>query len=241
MVLVPSAAVRLVAEPKPGGVRWLARLDARTGAAYAASVAPFVPAIERALPSAVVANRVVFARIDPPAIRLESWRAARSRFRRLVRAGASGAGAALMTDVRECYASIGAPLVAQALEGLGVGRAELASVLALLRGLEAHGVRGLPIGPDASAVLANAVLLRIDRRLAETGFAHVRWVDDLIVFADDVGAAEDALGIVRSTLAEMDLAPAEHKTRVVVDPALIRGGGPMPGSGPRPRTARARG
>jgi hypothetical protein len=241
VVLEPSASVRLVAEPKPGGVRWLARLDARTGAAYAASVAPLVPAIERELPPAVVANRVVFARIDPPAIRLESWRAARSRFQRLVRAGASGAGAALMTDVRECYASIGAPLVAQALASLGARGAELGPVLALLRRLEAHGVRGLPIGPEASAVLANAVLLRIDRRLAEAGFAHVRWVDDLIVFADHVGAAGDALGIVRTTLSEMGLAPAEHKTRVVVDPALIRGGGPMPGSGPRPRTARARG
>lgn len=240
-MLEPSAPVRLVAEPKPGGVRWLARLDARTGAAYAASVAPLVPAIERELPPAVVANRVVLASTDPPAIRLESWRVARSRFRRLVRAGASGAGAALMTDVRECYASIGAPLVAQALGGLGVRRAELGSVLALLRTLETHGVRGLPIGPEASAVLANAVLLRIDRRLAEAGLAHVRWVDDLIVFADDAGAAQDALAIVRTSLAEMDLAPAEHKTRVVVDPAAIRGGGPAPGSGPRPRRARVRG
>jgi hypothetical protein len=240
-VLEPTAPVRLVAVPKPGGVRLIAKLDARTGAAYAASVARLVPAIERELPAAVVANRVALARIDPPAILLESWRAARARFRRLVRAGASGAGAALMTDVRECYASIGARLVAQALEALGADREELGDVLALLRTLEAHGVRGLPIGPEASAVLANAVLLRIDRCLADASFPHVRWVDDLIVFANDVEGAEDALRLVRATLAEMDLAPAEHKTRVVVDPAAIRAGGPIPWSGARPRTARGRG
>ncbi len=237
----PIVPVRLVAEPKPGGIRWLARLDTTTAAAYAASVARLVPTIEDALPPTVVANRVIRSCTDPPVLRLESWQAARARFRRLVRSGASGAGAALMADVRDCYGSITGPVVGAALGSLGARPEEVDGVLEVLHPLAAHGVRGLPIGPEASAVLANAVLLRVDRRLAEAGRTHVRWVDDLIVFAEDVGDARAALEVVRQALGEIELALAERKTRVVVDPAVIRGGGPTPPSGARPWSGRGSG
>ncbi len=222
-----SAWVRLRAEPKPGGVRWLARLDPATAAAYAASVAPVVPAIERHLTPNVVANRVREVNADPPAIRLEDWRTARARFRRLVEQAAPGAGAALVADVRDCYGSIGAPALVVALQRAGVHPRDVGPSLRILEDLAALGVRGLPIGPEPSAVLANAVLATADRALQTAGFAHVRWVDDVVVFARDGAGARDALGVLETALGGVGLRLAEEKTRVILDPDAIRGSEPV--------------
>ena len=233
----PAAPVRLVPEPKTGGVRWLARLDPAAAAAYALSVFPFVPPIEHALPPSVAANRVTELRTNPPAICLEGWRGARTRFRRLVRDLASSAGAALMADVRDCYGSIRHPVVAAALRDLGGCDEDVERVLTVLRWMTEHGVRGLPVGPEASAVLANGVLLAVDRRLADAGWAHVRWVDDIIVFMHEATEARAALEVVRDTLGELGLALALEKTRVLLDPTVIRGGGQAMPSGPQPRVS----
>ena len=232
-----TAPVRLVPEPKPGGVRWLARLDPDAAAAYALSVIPFVPPIEHALSPSVAANRVIELRTNPPAIRLEGWRAARTRFRRLVRDLASSAGAALMADVRDCYGSIRPSVVATTLRDLGGRDEDVERVLTVLRWLAERDVRGLPIGPEASAVLANCVLLAVDRRLAEAGWAHVRWVDDIIVFTHDAAEARAVLEVLREALGGIGLGLAPEKTKVLVDPAVIRRCGPVQPSGLRPRTS----
>lgn len=39
-------------------------------------------------------------------------------------------------------------------------------------------VSGLPIGPEASAILGNAFLIPIDHMLMSVGIQHVRWMDD---------------------------------------------------------------
>jgi hypothetical protein len=229
-----SASVRLVAEPKPGGVRWLARLDLPVAAAYATALAPFVPAIERALPPSVVANRVEAVLTDPPAIRLEPWKPARARFRRLVREAARGAGAALMADVRDCYGSITVAAVVEALRWIGASELDPAPIAGVLERLSRLGVRGLPIGPEPSAVLANAVLLGADRALAAAGLVHVRWVDDVVVFVRDRAEADRALQVLGREAARLGLALAPEKTRVLLDPAVIRDAGPTRLSGPRP-------
>lgn len=236
--MAADASVRLVAEPKPGGVRWLARLDPPTAAAYATALAPFVPAIERALPPSVVANRVEAVQTDPPAIRLEPWKPARARFRRLVREAARGAGAALMADVRNCYGSITATAVVEALRRIGTSGIDPAPIVGILERLSSLGVRGLPIGPEPSAVLANAVLLGADRALAAAGLAHVRWVDDVVLFVRDRAEADRALQVLARELAGVGLDLAPEKTKVLVDPSVIRGAGPGRASGPRPSSGR---
>jgi hypothetical protein len=74
----------------------------------------------------------------------------------------------------------------------------------VLERLAELGVPGLPIGPRASVVLANAVLSRIDHEIAAARAFHVRWVDDLAIFAGHrdperlllrVAEALDALGL----------------------------------------------
>jgi hypothetical protein len=231
--VLEGARVRLRPEQKRGGIRLLAVLAPRAAEAYAAAVAPLVPAIEAALSPEVLANRVATVHRSPARIELEPWEVARARFRRLVRERAARAGAALMADVRDCYGSISAELVAASLGALGCRGAEIARVVRVLEGLSACGVRGLPIGPEPSAVLANAVLLAVDRALRDGGWLHLRWVDDVIVFTDGPAAAGEALARFTAAVEGLGLAVATAKTRVIVDPAQIRGA--ATGSGPAPR------
>ncbi len=222
---MPEELVRLRPEPKRDGVRWVAVPHPELAAAYEAAVVPIVPIVEAALPSAVLANRVAWVRREPAGLGLEPWERARARFRRRVRREAATAGCALMADVRDCYGSIRPAVVEAALGDLRCGSGRIEPVLAVLERFADAGVRGLPIGPAPSAVLANAVLLAVDRALAEGGWRHVRWVDDVIVFARDLGDAHAALARIAAALRTVGLALAATKTRIVVDPGSIRGAG----------------
>ncbi len=218
MVEVQDAAFRLIPVPTPRGTRWLVRLDDQTSGAYASLVARVVPTIERSLSPAVVANRVALATTEPPRIRLEAWDRAHRRFRETARRLAARSRAALIADVRACYASIAPDVVGHRLESMGCPQGDVDPIVSALRHFAARGIRGLPVGPEASAVLANAVLGAVDEALQDVGVRHVRWVDDMIAFATGPRQAEDALGALRSALSALRLAPAPAKTRIVLTP-----------------------
>jgi hypothetical protein len=210
---------RLVPSPKPGGTRWLAVLDPRTASTYAAAVAVVAPAIESSLRDGVVANRVAFVRGSR--IQLQPWRPARARFLAEGRRLAASCGAMLVADVRECYASIRPDVVNARLRAIGCGMGEVRTIDRSLAGLGAAGIPGLPVGPMASAVLANAVLAAGDDALADAAMAHLRWVDDFVVFTDDVVGAHVALERLRRALGALGLSLAENKTSVLEGPRAI--------------------
>jgi Reverse transcriptase (RNA-dependent DNA polymerase) len=225
---VAASTIRLVPVRKPGRVRWLVRLDEPAAAAYAALVARVAPIVERSLSPAAIANRVVGVSDDPPAIHLEAWARARDRFRDASREIVSGAGAVVKTDVRACYASISAEVVGRSLERIGCDDGSVRPIVSALRAFAERGIRGLPIGPEASAVLANAVLARVDEALERADVRHLRWVDDVVAFTARPQEAERVLRVVGSALAELGLAPAREKTRVIVGPGA--GSAPSLGS-----------
>src|SRR5205807_804496 len=103
-------------------------------------------------------------------------------------------------DVRRCYPSITPGTVAGALEELGACGEDVRAVVALLDRFQEEGVSGLPVGPDPSAVLANAVLASVDRTLERLGCRHVRWVDDVWASARDADHARSALDRLRLAL-----------------------------------------
>lgn len=192
---------------KPG--RCLYRLGPVADAAYRGAVAALVPTIEAGLHPWVVGNRVARAR----PLTLEGWGGARARYRELVVSHVARAGASLRVDVADCFRSIRPSVVGEGLDSLGAPTWERARVVAQLEVLAAHGVPGLPAGPAASAVLANAVLARADRALLDLGLPWVRWVDDIIVFggAGDLFDAERAIGDAVATLG-LSLHPGKRAT-----------------------------
>ena len=199
---------------KSGGVRWIARLSGPIATDYRDTVVRVVPRIEENLTAAVVAERV-----DPrrtaggPRIVATDLRAARAQARaRAARLARMRPGPVILADVRSCYASIAPGVVERRLRVLGCAE-DASRVRAVLERLSELGVRGLPVGPRASAVLANAVLSRVDEEIAAAGALHLRWVDDLAVLPGDRDA-ERVLDRVAEALHHLGLSLAAEKCAI---------------------------
>jgi hypothetical protein len=196
----------------------LTLLDPSARREYVALVAPAVPAIESSLSDRVVAHRVAWCRADPPSLRLRPWRAERRAFAIRLRALAAAASTIAIADVRRCYASISPSTVVHALGDLGIRSAT--EVGDFLTRLERAGGRGLPVGPEASAVLANAVLARADEAMRSVGVEHLRWVDDVVIAASGPAEARRATAVLADAVARLGLRLNETKTRIVATSAV---------------------
>ena len=205
-------AVRFVRVRHAGTERRFVLLDVLTRERYVELVARSARAIEELLSPSVMANRVASWSVCPPELVLRPWRLERRLFAARLAGLAARRRTIAFADVRRCYASMSPSIVGDALDRAGIPTAcEIAGFLA---GLERLGVEGLPVGPDASAVLANAVLAQVDRSLREAGIEHLRWVDDVVLSGEDTSAA---LSVFRTALATIGLRPNEAKTRVLPD------------------------
>ena len=202
-------------------MRQLAVLHPASARRYLAMVASVAPGIESALSPSVLANRVAGSSTDPPTLRLAPWRAERAAFGAGLRHLGTESACLVFADVRDCYGSIGPEAVVASLIRLRCDRAAAEIVGAFLGGLGRDGARGLPVGPDASAVLANAVLALVDDTMGRAGVRHLRWVDDVVASVGGPAEADRVLQLVRASLARVGLELNESKTRVVVDPGAI--------------------
>ncbi|HXF72730.1 MAG TPA: RNA-directed DNA polymerase [Actinomycetota bacterium] len=219
--------------PRPGGgPRLLVRLPERDARAYGALVGAAVPAIETSLGPGVVGNRA----LPGSGVRLEPLGAARARRRAALRALLTPprVRAVLVLDVADFYPSVSPDVVERALRSAGAG--DVARALGrLLRSLSERGVRGLPVGPDPSAVLANAVLAPLDRALRGAGLRHLRWVDDVLAPAEDASSARRGLDLALRALDGLGLAPNPRKSRILLEPEEVRRlAERAAASGPRP-------
>lgn len=70
----------------------------------------------------------------------------------------------------------------------------------LISSTTAQVSRGIPVGPHAMHLLAEATLIPIDNSLANQGLTFLRYVDDIMVFTRSRLDAEAALRIVAQTL-----------------------------------------
>jgi hypothetical protein len=217
----PPGPLRWERCAKPGGgTRWIVHLGPSDDRVYRRLVAPLAPSIGRSLGPMAFANR---ARADA---RLDPWWPARRAWRRAVFSALRDPVVVVVSDVRDCYASIGE----QALGALAIDP----ELDRFLRGLHSAGVRGLPVGPDPSAILANAVLAIADGEAAAAGCRPIRWVDDVVFAAAGrrtVGRAFDAW---RRALEGLGLEAHDDKTRWLLGPRtdglVLRGS--SSGSGP---------
>jgi hypothetical protein len=178
-------------------------------------VTPLVGRIERALGAEVMANRT---RPISEGWRLAPWSQARAAWRRALRAALRDARRGdtfAVADVRDCYGSI-TPETIESLLG-----PEAAPAVGFLRELRDRGVRGLPIGPEPSAVLANAALARLDVVLRAAGVRHLRWVDDVVLWGSRP-ALDRALAELHRVAARSGLDLHDRKTRPIEDREEIR-------------------
>jgi hypothetical protein len=188
---------------------------------YTSLVARVAADVEAALSPVVAANRLLSWSVDPPALRYRAWRDERASFGARLADLAGEDGCLVFADVRECYPSIRPEIVGRALFAIGCAPLHAVAVVGFLRRLACIGIGGLPVGPEASPVLANAVLAFLDRNLAASGIRHLRWVDDVVAAVREPSDAERALATMRAALAPLGLELNEAKTRVVIDRASV--------------------
>jgi hypothetical protein len=199
----------------------MARLSERDANAWRALGGRVATVLEPRLGPEVVANRAL---ISGGRWGLEALAAS---FRRLEgRLGASrrpaGAGASfLSTDVEDFFPSVGPRTVARALLAAGVSAEDAKRAVTMLEGWAALGYRGLPIGPPASAVVANAVLRSVDQAV---GAPFARWVDDYVVRLDTEHRATEVLERMDEALDRLGLKRSLPKTRVGLQPGWAGSG-----------------
>jgi hypothetical protein len=170
--------------------------------------------IERTLDPEVSAGRVLLGgRLARGCLPLEPWRCAWRRHLRAVRGLSASGGALVRLDVRDCFGSMRAEVVRESLGRAGVDPRDAAALSGLLRRFEEDGIRGLPVGPEPSAVLANLALGRADQAIRDLGLPFVRWCDDVTV---GLGRADPGMVVDAWTeaLRPLGLLPAPEKVRV---------------------------
>lgn len=88
----------------------------------------------------------------------------------------------LTTDVSDFYNRIYLHRLENAVSS-AVGNCEGKDIEIFLLALNNHTSQGIPVGPAASIVLSEAVLVDVDQYISERGIKHVRYVDDIRVFS----------------------------------------------------------
>jgi hypothetical protein len=156
---------------------------------------------------------IVARRHAGPRLVMQDVRIAREGVRRRVAAlSRMRPGPVVLGDVRACYASI-TPAVVERCVGRLDRMEDAFRVRAVLERLQDLGVDGLPVGPRASAILANAVLAEVDEEIEAAGALHVRWVDDLAIFVGDLDPRA-VLRRLEETLDRLGLRLAEEKCAI---------------------------
>jgi len=204
---------------KPGGgARTLSLLDPVDAVAFARAVARVGPLVERRLRSMVLSPR-----LDPRGS-LAPWGPARARWTAEIdrRLRARRPPVAAVADVRDCYGSIRDRPIRACLRDAGASDDQVGAILDLFGAFRDEGVVGLPVGPPPSTVLADAVLSVADEALVVAGLPHLRWVDDVVVFAPDPREARAGIDLLRRSLAHVGLELNDTKTRIIGDPAEAR-------------------
>jgi Reverse transcriptase (RNA-dependent DNA polymerase) len=114
----------------------------------------------------------------------------------------SGSGYAGITDIADFYARIYQHRLVNALQA-----ACTEAELGLIRALEKMLYRfsegssyGIPIGPPASRVLGEAVLIDVDSTLLSNGVDFVRFTDDYVIFASTPEDADYGIRVLGETL-----------------------------------------
>ncbi|MHB1582791.1 MAG: RNA-directed DNA polymerase [Acidimicrobiales bacterium] len=123
-------------------------------------------------------------------------------------------------DVKSYYPSIDLETLARVLiTDLGCSPGDVEMITELLRDWQdVWGVKGVPIGPEASGLLGNAMLVPLDWAFDAAGIGFTRFTDDVTLFLRP-GHDWDAIHEqVVAVLGSLGLELNEKKTRYVTDP-----------------------
>ncbi|WP_321531044.1 reverse transcriptase domain-containing protein [uncultured Desulfuromonas sp.] len=120
----------------------------------------------------------------------------------------------LYCDIADFYNQIYHHAVENQLIASGFPNQAIQWVISLLESTTAGVSRGVPIGPHAVHLIAEATLIPIDNSMSTNGFQFLRYADDIIIFCDSKKEANSALSSLASILDKQQrLTLQRHKTK----------------------------
>lgn len=180
--------------------------------AYHALCASFCHLVE-----AQLSDRVFSSRIDPGRgggdffkSGLRQWRAFESE----IASSAEDSSWLVETDLVSYFETISHQLLFEDLQNLGVPSQIANPLRSLLRDWRRDSRHGLPIGSDASRLLGNFFMARIDEMMLSEGHDYFRFMDDIRILADSENGALAALRRFEVLCRERGLIVSGPKTSV---------------------------
>ena len=96
-----------------------------------------------------------------------------------------------MTDITDFYNSLYLHRLNNAITHAKVHLTSMAKTIEdYLSRLNNKASQGVPVGPAASIIMAEAALIDVDQLLVSRGYSHVRYVDDIRVFSNSQSELE---------------------------------------------------
>lgn len=99
----------------------------------------------------------------------------------------------VVTDIADFYNQVSHHRVRNALELSNIPADRARNIENFLMSLSGGHSQGIPVGPSASIILAEACLDDVDTRLLRKGYIHTRYVDDIRIFCKTRFEAHQAL------------------------------------------------
>ena len=91
----------------------------------------------------------------------------------------------LITDISDFYNQVYIHRLRNAISALDTGLADVAkSIEGFLLSINGSPTKGIPVGPAASIIMAEALMIDVDEFIANSGFKHTRYVDDFRIFGN---------------------------------------------------------
>jgi reverse transcriptase-like protein len=122
----------------------------------------------------------------------------------------------LITDLVDFYNQIYHHAIENSLAECGIDKSYIKALINLFKKNSNEVSRGIPVGPHASHLIAEASLISLDEYLIQSGYDFCRYVDDIHVFCESY---DDALIAVSALANYLDhhqkLILNRHKTRIV--------------------------
>lgn len=201
-----------VSWPKPqGGFRSLAVLDPIDEISMRVAVTPIVHKIDRSLHRSVYSGNL---QKGGPGWHFRRPNGVWKRLRRDLTNNIRNApfSSFLRTDVSSFYSSIPSSIHADLAIRFDPSGKFLPFLDPFFETWRAEGLVGLPIGPEISLLLANAVLTPLDKMIDGLGYVFARYTDDVFVLNVDPADHQKFLRSIDSTLATIDLTRSTTKT-----------------------------
>jgi hypothetical protein len=189
----PGATTRFLVPKPEGAFRVITRLDPIDALIYTAAVYECADAIEksRAAPNIACSYRIETAADGRFFAAGNTWDVFTQRSIELV--NEPSCKYVVTADISDFYSQISQHRIRNALEDAGISNDRAQAIERLLSSWTALQSRGIPVGPHASIILAEACINDVDQHLASRNYAHVRYVDDFRIFCRTHGDAVRAI------------------------------------------------